>query len=115
MRANAPLKGYWSLPGGAVEPGEKLAAAVRREVREETGLRVEPGPIAAVFERITRDRRGRALYHYVLIDYLCRVKGGRLAAADDAGAARWFRPEELGGLRLTSGTLGVIRKAFQLQ
>jgi 8-oxo-dGTP diphosphatase len=114
-RSRPPLAGYWSLPGGAVETGERLEDALHREVAEETGLKVRPLAIVEVFERITRDRRGRPLYHYVLIDYLCRAAGGRLAAGDDAGRARWFRRRELSRLRLTEGTLAVIRKAFRMR
>ena len=114
-RAQPPLEGYWSLPGGVVEIGEGLEAALRREVREETGLRVEVVKVAEVFERILRDGGGRVEYHYVLIDYLCRARGGRLAASDDAGAARWFRRRELSRLHMTVGTLRVIREAFRMR
>ena len=72
-RGSDPLKGYWSLPGGLVEAGERLEAAITREVFEETGLRVNPGPIFEVFERIMQDASGRPEYHYVLIDYVCKV------------------------------------------
>src|SRR5450755_441889 len=79
-RGHEPLKGWWSLPGGILETGETLANGIRREVREETGLEVEPGAIVEVFERIMPDAEGRAQYHYVLIDYVCRVAGGGLQA-----------------------------------
>src|SRR6185369_13724022 len=82
-RGREPLKGYWSLPGGLVETGERLEEALRREVLEETGLRVKPGPIFEVFERIMPDANGRTEYHYVLADYICRVLGGELRAGDD--------------------------------
>jgi ADP-ribose pyrophosphatase YjhB (NUDIX family) len=112
-RGREPLRGYWSLPGGAVETGEKLAEAVSREVREETGLRVEPIELFEVFERIVRDTDGRTEYHYVLLDYLCRVRGGELRAGDDVAQAAWVREAELGGYRITEGTLPVIRRAFR--
>ena len=79
-RAGDPFKGYWSLPGGILESGEKLDAGVRREVREETGLEVEPLSVFEIFERIIPDAEGNAEYHYVVIDYWCRAIGGRLAA-----------------------------------
>ena len=81
QRGKQPLKGAWSLPGGAVEAGEALDAAVRREVREETGLEVKPVEVFEIFERIMRDSRRATEYHYVLIDYICRVTGGELRAA----------------------------------
>ena len=58
-RAKEPLKGYWSLPGGILETGEKLEAAIRREVWEETGLEIEPLSIFEIFERIMPDADGR--------------------------------------------------------
>jgi 8-oxo-dGTP diphosphatase len=111
-RGREPLKGYWSLPGGILEVGETLDEAIRREVLEETGLIIEPVQVVEIFERILRDSEGRAEYHYVLVDYLCRVTSGTLAAADDASRAEWFHRDELAALRLTEGTLPVIEKAF---
>lgn len=111
-RGGEPLKGWWSLPGGVLETGETLADGVRREVLEETGLVVEPVRLFEVFERIMRDDQGRAEYHYVLMDYICRVAGGTLAAADDCADVRWVARDELGSLRITQGTLGVIEKAY---
>jgi 8-oxo-dGTP diphosphatase len=114
-RGKEPLKGYWSLPGGMVETGESLDTAVKREILEETGLHIDALRIAEVFERIMRDAAGKTEYHYVLIDYLCVVTGGTLAAADDAGKAEWFRREQLPDLRLTEGTLGVIERAYEMR
>lgn len=114
-RGNEPLKGVWSIPGGALELGESLAEGVRREAREELGLAVEVGELVEVFERITRDAEGRVEYHYVLADYLCTVTGGTLRASDDAADARWVGRSELAALALTAGTARVIEKAFQLR
>ena len=109
-RAQEPLKGEWSLPGGAVELGESLEAAVCREVLEETGLVVEVIDTVKAFDRISRDAEGRIRYHYVLVDFLCRVVGGTLACATDALEARWATAGELAGL--TPLTIEVIRKAL---
>jgi len=111
-RAKEPLKGYWSLPGGILETGEKLEDAVRREVLEETGLEIEPLSIFEIFERIMPDESGRTEYHYVLVDYLCRPAGGRLQAASDVSRAEWVAEQYLDEYRLTEGTLEVIKRAF---
>ncbi|HUI56149.1 MAG TPA: NUDIX hydrolase [Bryobacteraceae bacterium] len=113
QRGKEPLKGWWSLPGGALETGESLANAVRREVREETGLEVRPLGVLEIFERIMRDKSGAAEYHYVLIDYVCRVTGGTLCPGDDVCAVEWVRREDLPKLQITEGTLAVIEKGFR--
>lgn len=112
-RGKDPLKGYWSLPGGVLETGETLKEGIRREVLEETGLRVDPYETAEIFERIMRDAAGRAEYHYVLVDFLCRVEGGTLAPADDVSAAQWVEVSRLGELLLTEGTLEVIERVYR--
>jgi ADP-ribose pyrophosphatase YjhB (NUDIX family) len=111
-RGNEPLKGFWSLPGGLLEIGERLADAIRREVVEETGLEVEPVAMHEIFERIMPDKSGNPEYHYVLVDYVCRVTGGALQAASDANRAAWVPQRDLRDYRLTEGTLAVIERAF---
>ena len=88
QRGREPLKGHWSVPGGLIEIGESLHAGVIREVREETGLEVEPVELIELLDRIHR-AGDRVRYHYVIADYLCRVSGGTLQAASDADAVRW--------------------------
>jgi len=110
-RGREPLKGYWSIPGGLVETGERLEDAIAREVLEETGLRVKASRIFEVFERIMRDENGRAEYHYVLVDYVCRVVDEELRPGDDVSRAEWARLKTLDQYRITEGTLAVIKKA----
>src|SRR5882757_9733160 len=104
-RAHPPLQAEWSIPGGVLE-------VAIREVRQETGLTVEPGELLGVYDRILRNPEQRVQYHYVLIDFLCRRVAGDLAAASDAADVRWFSREELPGLKLAEDTLDVIRKGF---
>jgi 8-oxo-dGTP diphosphatase len=111
-RANEPLKGEWSLPGGAVELGETLQAAIAREVREETGLEVEVGPMVDVLDRLRFDEHGRTRFHYVLIDFLCRRVGGTLGCASDADAAAWVEHEKLPAYSVAASTVDVIEKGF---
>ncbi len=114
-RGRDPLKGYWSLPGGLVETGERLEAAVVREIFEETGLRIKPSSLFEMFERIMPDASGRIEYHYVLADFVCTVVGGDLRAGDDVSRAEWVRRSNLKDYQLTEGTLAVIEKAFGLR
>jgi 8-oxo-dGTP diphosphatase len=111
-RGGHPLKGYWSLPGGLVETGEKLEDAVRREILEETGLQIQPVSRFEIFERIMYDASGRAEYHYVLADYICKVVGGALRAGDDVSRAEWVRRSELDNYRITEGTREVIERVY---
>ncbi len=115
-RANEPLKGEWSLPGGALELGETLEAGVVREVEEETGLRVKPVGVVKAFDRISRDADERVRYHFVLVDFLCQLSEGQSAdgvrCASDAVGARWAGPEDLEGVR--DFTVQVIQEALAM-
>lgn len=115
QRGTEPAKGRWSIPGGLIEVGEALSAAVVREVSEETGLDVEPVELIELIDRIHRDGE-RVRYHYVIADYLCRVVGGTLNAASDAAAVRWAERAEWNShstLELDPITVRVIEAAWQ--
>jgi ADP-ribose pyrophosphatase YjhB (NUDIX family) len=105
------LAGEWSLPGGAVEVGETLEQAMAREVSEETGLAVSVGPTIDVFDRIFRDDEGRVRYHYVLIDYVCRVASGTLRAGSDVSDVAIADHHSLEPFALRPKTLDVIAAA----
>jgi mutator protein MutT len=113
-RAHEPLKGEWSLPGGAVEVGETLADAVTREVREETGLDVRVGSLVEVLERVHREADGRVEFHYVLADYVCMPIGGTLTPASDAADARWVSFDEMSAYGVSATTVAVIAKALAM-
>jgi 8-oxo-dGTP diphosphatase len=101
QRGRPPFQGYWSLPGGGVEVGETLAEAVVREVREETGLLVEPTRFLGYADAINHDDAGRVQFHYVIMHFEARLLGGELCAGDDAQQARWVRPDEARQLPIT--------------
>lgn len=113
-RGHEPLKGEWSLPGGAVDVGETLEAAVAREVLEETGLVVDVGPRVEIVERIFRDPDGRVRYHFVIADYVCRPVGGTLSCASDADAALWVGLDDLERFAISATALAVINKALSM-
>ncbi|MEU6792815.1 NUDIX domain-containing protein [Nonomuraea wenchangensis] len=103
QRGRPPGAGLWSVPGGRLEPGEDDETGVRREVLEETGLRVEVGPLAGVVER-----PGPGGVTYVIRDYHATVTGGTATAGDDAADLRWCTPADLARLPLTEGLLETL-------
>ena len=109
-RANEPAKGLWSIPGGVVELGEHLHGAIKREVKEETGLEVDIERLVDAVDNIVLDVEGRIQYHYVLLDYLCRLRGGVLKAADDVHEIQWIPLRALHSLPITSSLNRVIAK-----
>lgn len=111
-RRHEPLAGQWSLPGGMLELGETLQAGAAREIREETGLVVDVGAVVEVFDRILVDDTGRVRYHFVLIDYLCRPRGGTLAAGSDVAAVALANPRALGPYRITEKAQAVVAHAL---
>ena len=113
-RGHQPLAGEWSLPGGTLEVGETLAAAIAREVAEETGLVVDVGPVIEVFDRIMLDDQQRVQYHFVLVDYLCRPAGGALRAGSDATEIVVADPAALDSFRLTDQAASVIARGLEM-
>jgi 8-oxo-dGTP diphosphatase len=120
-RGSHPLKGEWSIPGGLLEVGETLEQGVARELAEETGLAVGVLELLEVFERIfpappnsdgTPGDAARPQYHFVVLDYLCEIRGGTLSAGGDALEFAWAREEELAKFDLTVAVTRVLRKAF---
>jgi ADP-ribose pyrophosphatase YjhB (NUDIX family) len=120
-RASPPLKGEWSIPGGLLEVGETLEQGVARELAEETGLEVRVVELIEVFERIfpapanadgTPGDARRPQYHFVILDYLCEIRGGTLSAGSDALEFAWAREEELAKFGLTVAVTRVLKSAF---
>ena len=111
-RRKEPLRGRWVVPGGTVELGESLEQALVREMEEETALRVRPGDVLTVFDRIERTD-GRVRYHYVIVDYLCEYLGGEARAASDALEVAWAAPEDLPVFDLPAKAREVVEEAFR--
>lgn len=109
-RGQPPAQGSWSLPGGLVDVGETLEAAVAREVREECNIEVTVGPLLGVFEPIVRDDDGRIRYHYVVLDYLALYTSGEVAIGDDAAELRWTPVAELDAYPLLPATRDMIER-----
>ena len=120
-RGSAPLLGEWSIPGGLLNVGETLAEGLTRELAEETALEVNVVELIEVFERIFPAPPGKdgspgdpakPQYHFVILDYLCELRGGTLAAGSDAAELAWAREDELARYDLSAAVTRVLRKAF---
>jgi ADP-ribose pyrophosphatase YjhB (NUDIX family) len=115
QRAAEPLRGAWSLPGGVLELGESVVDGIAREVREETGLDVDVGPLMDVFEHVSTDAGGQVDYHFVVLDHLCWARPGRApVAGSDAAAVALVDPGELEPYALTPRAADVIARACGL-
>ncbi len=112
-RAGGPRKGYWSLPGGKIEPGETAAEAVAREIREETGLDVVLSGFLDVHDVINRDGAGNVQLHYLICVFFGTSDSGEPEAATDISDARFVTLEELSEYRLTDGATRLIHEAYR--
>jgi 8-oxo-dGTP diphosphatase len=103
-----PLAGQWSLPGGGLELGETIRHGLVREVREETGLEIEPGPLLEIFEPVLRDEHQRVRHHYVILDYLARAVAGTPTAGSDVDRIALADPDDLHDYQLTDAATRVV-------
>ena len=109
-RDKEPAKGLWTFPGGAVELGESVRAAARREAREETGLEVELGEVAVVIDHVARDAQGGVRYHYIIIDFYAEPIGSTLQPGTDVSDARWVSLDDLDDLEMTEKAEEIARQ-----
>jgi 8-oxo-dGTP diphosphatase len=107
-RGHEPAKGKWSIPGGTVELGETLETAVIRETKEETCLDVEEPRLVDVVDQMDLDEQGKVKYHFVILDYIVKVKAGVPKAESDADELQWVPLEEVETFNLT----GSFRRFF---
>lgn len=114
LRGRPPAKDKWSFPGGVVRAGEELEDALKREIMEETGLKVHVYSLLDVSSRILRDSSGRVEYHYILLDYLCAPSGGVMRAGSDARDAAWVSMDRLSEYDTTRDAERVIRRGFEV-
>lgn len=113
-RARPPASGLYTLPGGAVEVGETLVDAVKREVREETALAVEPVGLAGYREAIARDGGGRIERHFVILPFAARWVAGEPMLNDELSEAIWLDPAAITGLNTTAGLAEIVANAMAL-
>jgi 8-oxo-dGTP diphosphatase len=111
-RARPPALGLYTLPGGVVELGETLPQAVAREVREETGLIVEPVTLAGFRETVVRDAQERVERHFVILCFAARCGAGEPILNEELSEARWLDPAELAALPTTPGLCDIVAAAF---
>lgn len=109
-RGKEPFKGWWTVPGGAVELGETIYEAARREVREECNIDVEAERVLDAVDNVVRDGEGRIRYHYVIVDVLANYTGGEVRAGSDAEACRWVNPDEIRGMDVTPSLMAVLER-----
>ena len=114
LRRSPPYAGTWSLPGGAVQVGETLEEALKREIREECGIDVKIHSHFDIISRIFPDEKGKIQYHYVIINYLCLPMEGKVIAGSDAANVRWVSLNELDQIELAKGIKEVIQKFIKI-
>jgi ADP-ribose pyrophosphatase len=109
-RGKQPAKGDWAIPGGRVELGERMRAAVTREVLEETGVSIQPGELIYYFETIHPDPDGKIQFHYVIFDFMATYLAGEPNPQDDALDARWIAPTEIQAFGLNPRTHDLLKQ-----
>jgi 8-oxo-dGTP diphosphatase len=113
-RARKPALNLYTMPGGVVEAGETLFEAVKREVREETALEIEPVALAGHREAILRDEDGKVERHFVILCFAARWISGEPVLNEELDDARWVMPAEIAALRTTEGLAEIVASAVEI-
>ena len=114
-RDHEPGKGQWSLPGGAVEVGETLIEALKREIYEEVSIKIEIGDLARVLDRIVYDQKRRVQFHYIIADYWGWVVSGQLKPGSDVSDARFVKLEEVKKMGISKEVEETIIMAIEMK
>ena len=101
-----PAANQWAIPGGKLEFGETLKHAAEREVFEETGIQIEAGEVAHIFEWIDQQ-------HYIILDLDAKYISGEPCAGDDALEVRWVHAHELNTIVVTQSTKDLLTSKYK--
>ena len=99
-RGEEPYKGFWSIPGGKVKFGERIKDALKREVKEETGLDIEIEKLIYILKMMVKNKKGEVLFDYLILDFLTRAIGGEIKASSDAAEIRWISLKKIDSYNL---------------
>ena len=113
QRAQPPMQGVFTLPGGVVEAGETLHVALVREIKEETNIEIEPVAFAGHREVIARDAEGQIERHFIILAFAARWMAGEPKLNEELADARWVRPDEIATLKTTEGLAEIVASAFE--
>lgn len=111
-RASSPMLGLYTLPGGVVEAGETLEEALKREIEEETALKIEPVALAGYRDAIFRDKENRIERHFVIMAFAARLISGTVKLNEELHDFHWLLPGELKTLKTTEGLGEIVDSAF---
>jgi 8-oxo-dGTP diphosphatase len=114
-RNREPAMGQWSLPGGAVELGESLEEALKREIHEEVSIKIGIGGLVKLVERVVHDQKRRVRFHYVIADYWGWKVSGQPHAASDISDARFVTLKEARKLGIHKEVEGTIVMAMKMK
>jgi ADP-ribose pyrophosphatase len=111
-RLNEPSKNLWAIPGGRLQAGETLKEAAKREIFEETSVKIEPSNIVYTFELLEKNEQGDIKFHYIIIDYEAEFISGTPRAADDAKESAWVSRERFKTINVNRSTRKLLQEKY---